>query len=74
MTGTAGATSTFIQYLLAMTDGITGRIFDLLRRAAIDAVTHKTKTVGLDQLQASALHMLAIINQRSSNPILAMVT
>jgi hypothetical protein len=27
----------FVEYLLALTDGVTGRIIDLLRRAALDA-------------------------------------
>jgi hypothetical protein len=47
-----------------MTDGVTGRIIDLLRRAAIDAVAHKSKTVGLDQLLAAGASLPAIINQR----------
>src|SRR5271167_2497742 len=40
----------FIEYLLALTDGVTGRIIDLLRRAAIDALTQKSKSVGIDHL------------------------
>jgi hypothetical protein len=34
----------FVQYLLAMTDGVTGRIIDVLRRAALDAVAHQNET------------------------------
>lgn len=39
----------FIEYVLALTDGVTGRIVDLLRRAAVDALGHKSKSVGIDQ-------------------------
>jgi Cdc6-like AAA superfamily ATPase len=59
----------FIEYLLALTDGVTGRIIDLLRRAAIDALTHKSKSVGLDQLLVAGANLPAIINQRAEFPI-----
>ncbi len=55
----------FIEYLLALTDGVTGRIIDLLRRAATDALTHKSKSVGLDQLLIAGAHLPAIINQHA---------
>lgn len=59
----------FIEYVLALTDGVTGRIIDLLRRAAIDALEHKSKAVGIDQLLIAGAHLPAIINQRGEFPI-----
>jgi hypothetical protein len=59
----------FVEYLLALTDGVTGRIIDLLRRAAADALTHKSKTVGLDELMVAGASLPAIINQRRDFPI-----
>jgi Cdc6-like AAA superfamily ATPase len=59
----------FVEYLLAFTDGVTGRIIDLLRRAAVDALTHKSKSVGLDQLLVAGANLPAIINQRADFPI-----
>ena len=53
----------FIQYLLELTDGVTGRIIDLLRRAAINAVAKKAKTVTIDQLLAAGATLPAIVNQ-----------
>jgi Cdc6-like AAA superfamily ATPase len=59
----------FIEYVLALTDGVTGRIIDLLRRAAIDALGHKSRSVGIDQLLIAGAHLPAIINQRDEFPI-----
>jgi len=59
----------FVEYLLALTDGVTGRIIDLLRRAAADALTHKSRTVGLDELLVAGASLPAIINQRRDFPI-----
>jgi len=59
----------FIEYVLALTDGVTGRIIDLLRRAAVDALGHKSKSVGIDQLLIAGAHLPAIINQRGEFPI-----
>jgi hypothetical protein len=59
----------FIKYLLALTDGVTGRIIDLLRRAAIDALTQKSKSVGIDHLLVAGANLPAIINQRAEYPI-----
>ena len=53
----------FIQCLLELTDGVTGRIIDLLRRAAINAVAKKAKTVTIDQLLAAGATLPAIVNQ-----------
>ena len=59
----------FVEYLLTLTDGVTGRIIDLLRRAAADALTRKSKTVGLDELLVAGASLPAIINQRHDFPI-----
>ena len=40
----------FIDYVLALTDAVTGWIIDLLCRAAVDALEHKSKFVRIDQL------------------------
>jgi hypothetical protein len=53
----------FVQYLLALTDGVTGRIIDVLRRAALDAVATKTKPFGIDQLLMAGATLPAIANQ-----------
>jgi hypothetical protein len=59
----------FIEYVLALTDGVTGRIIDLLRRAAVDALGHKSKAVGIEQLLIAGANLPAIINQRGEFPI-----
>jgi hypothetical protein len=59
----------FIEYVLVLTDGVTGRIIDLLRRAAVDALGHKSKSVGIDQLLIAGAHLPAIINQKAEFPI-----
>jgi hypothetical protein len=59
----------FIEYVLALTDGVTGRIIDLLRRAAVDALTQKSKSVGIDHLLVAGGNLPAIINQRADFPI-----
>jgi len=59
----------FIEYLLALTDGVTGRIIDLLRRVATDALTHKSKSVGVDQLLIAGARLPAIVNQHPHFPI-----
>jgi hypothetical protein len=59
----------FIEYVLALTDGVTGRIIDLLRGAAVDALGHKSKSVGIVQLLRAGARLPAIINQRTEFPI-----
>jgi hypothetical protein len=56
----------FIEYVLALTDGVTGLIIDLLRRPAADALGHKSKSVGIDELLIAGAHLPAIINQRAN--------
>lgn len=59
----------FIEYLLVLTDGVTGRITDLLKGAAVEALRAKTKVLGLDQLMAAGGRLPAIINQIGGIPI-----
>jgi hypothetical protein len=59
----------FIEYVLALTDGVTGCIIDLLRRTVNDARGRKSKSVGIDQLLIAGAHLPAIINQRGEFPI-----
>jgi hypothetical protein len=49
--------------------GVTGRIIDLLRGAAVDALGHKSKSVGIVQLLMAGARLPAIINQRTEFPI-----
>ena len=55
----------FIEYLLELTDGITGRIIDVLRRAAVHALTLRTKSVGIEELQYVGTRLPAMVSQRS---------
>jgi hypothetical protein len=59
----------FIEHLLALTDGVTGRITDLLKGAAIEALRNKAKTLGIDELMAAGTRLPAIINQSGIFPI-----
>ena len=55
----------FIEYLLELTDGVTGRIIDVLRRAASHPLTLRSKIMGLDELQYVGARLPTIINQRT---------
>jgi hypothetical protein len=55
----------FIEYLLELTDGVTGRIIDVLRRAASHTLTLRSKIMGLDELQYVGARLPTIINQRT---------
>jgi AAA+ superfamily predicted ATPase len=55
----------FVEYLLELSDGVTGRLIDVLRRAALQGLTHKSKRVSLQQLQYVGAHMPAAIGQRT---------
>jgi hypothetical protein len=55
----------FIAYLLELTDGVTGRIIDVLRRAALQGLADRTRKVSLDQLQYVGARMPAVIGQRT---------
>jgi hypothetical protein len=47
----------FVAYLLELTDDVTGRIVDVLRRAALQGLADRSKKVGLDQLQYTGARM-----------------
>jgi len=55
----------FVEYLLELTDGVTGRVIDVLRRAATHAQTLRYKMVGLDELQYVGARLPTIISQRT---------
>ncbi len=57
----------FVEYLLELTDGVTGtgRVIDVLRRAATHAQTLRCKSVGLDELQYVGARLPTIISQRT---------
>jgi hypothetical protein len=54
----------FVQYLLALTDDVTGSYHRCTStRAALDAVATKAKSVGIDQLLMAGATLPAIDNQ-----------
>ena len=54
-----------IACLLELTDGITGRVTDVLRRAAAHAIATRSNRITLDTLQYVGAHLRIIINQRA---------
>jgi len=52
-----------------LTDGVTGRIIDVLRRAASHTLTLRSKVMGLDELQYVGARLPTIINQRTCFPV-----
>ncbi len=61
---TADINKQFVEYLLELSDGVTGRIIDILRRAALHALTNPARKVGLEQLQYVGARMPPIIGRR----------
>jgi len=55
----------FVEYLLELSDGVTGRIIEVLRRAALQAFADKFQNVGLQQLQYVGARMPSVIGRRS---------
>jgi AAA+ superfamily predicted ATPase len=55
----------FVEYLLELSGGVTGRIIEVLRRAAYQALTDKSQSVGVEQLQFVGARMPAVVGQRS---------
>jgi hypothetical protein len=53
-------------YILELTDGITGRITDLLHRAAAHAIATGSNRIEIDLLQHVGARLPTIINQRAS--------
>jgi hypothetical protein len=55
----------FIEYTVELTDGVTGRVVDLLRQAAAHAMTLRSRKIGLEVLQHVGARLPAIISQRA---------
>jgi hypothetical protein len=55
----------FVEYLLELSEGVTGRIIDVLRRAALQGIADKTQKVGLVQLQVVGAKMPSVVGQRT---------
>jgi hypothetical protein len=55
----------FVEYLLELSDGVTGRIIEILRRAAFQAIADRSQKVGLQQLQYVGARMPSAIGRRS---------
>ena len=53
----------FVEYLLELSEGVTGRIIEVLRRAALQGIADKTQKVGLVQLQAVGAKMPSVVGQ-----------
>ena len=51
--------------LVTISDGVTGRIIEVLRRAAFQGLADKSQRVGLQQLQHVGARMPAVIGRRS---------
>jgi hypothetical protein len=60
----ARRTKRFVEYLLELSDGVTGRIIEVLRRAAFQALADKSQKVGLQQLQHVGARMPSVIGRR----------
>ncbi len=54
-----------MEYLLELSEGVTGRIIDVLRRAALQGIADKTQKVGLVQLQVVGAKMPSVVGQRA---------
>ena len=55
----------FVEYLLELTDGVTGRIIDVLGRTALQALTNGAGKVDLEQLQRVGARLPTIVGQRT---------
>jgi hypothetical protein len=55
----------FVEYLLELSEGVTGRIIDVLRRAALQGIADKTQKVGLVQLRVVRAKMPSVVGQRA---------
>lgn len=58
----------FVEYLLLLTDGVTGRITELLKGAAIATLRSKAQSLTLDHLMIAGGRMPNIINQSGGYP------
>jgi hypothetical protein len=55
----------FVEYLLELSEGVTGRIIDILRRAALQGIADETQRVGLVQLQVVGAKTPSVVGQRA---------
>lgn len=62
---TAAIDRRFVEYALELTDGVTGRVVDLLRRAAAHAMTLRSQRIGIEVLQHVGARVSTIISQRT---------
>lgn len=54
----------FVEYLVELTDGVTGRIVDVLRRGATHAMAERSARVGLEELQFVGARLPTIVGQK----------
>ncbi len=52
----------FVEYIVELTDGVTGRIVDVLR-AAVQAMTARSRRVGLEELQFVGARLPTTVGQ-----------
>jgi len=55
----------FIEYLVELTEGVTGRIVEVLRRAAMQSLDEQSGRVGLEELQRVGAKLPTTVGQRS---------
>jgi hypothetical protein len=55
----------FVEYLLELSECVTGRIIEVLRRAALQGIADKAQKVGLVQLQVVGAKMPSVVGQRA---------
>ena len=55
----------FVEYLLELSVGVTGRIIEILLRAAFQGLADKSQKVGLPHLQYVGARMPSVISRRS---------
>jgi hypothetical protein len=55
----------FVEYLLELSEGVTGRIIEVLRRAALEGIADKTQRVSLVQLQVVGAKVPSVVGQRA---------
>ncbi len=53
----------FVEYIVELTDGVTGQIVDVLRRAAVQAMTERSRRVGLEELQFVGARLPTTVGQ-----------
>jgi len=64
-TATAAVDRRFVEYLVELTEGVTGRIVDVLRRAAMQAMNERARRVSLEELQYVGAKLPTTVGQRA---------